>query len=1058
MPHFLDSHEMLALLWRATWQSAVLALLVGVTILVSRRWLTATWRVLLWTLPLFRMLILVAPASGLSVFNSVSLLTESRSNSQKFSATAQSSFSSEELQRKPRVASWDTNESLEPARQAEVLELINLPGRAEEDHLKTNQSASQQVVKEWSIATIILAVWLVGILVQAARWCWSSLVLRRTLAKWEPLERKLWEQLKPVPSRTGRFAVMNSVRCLVSDQDLGPATCGVFRPTILLPKQLVNKLTTDQLRSILCHEYQHIRRFDILLMALCRCVKTIHWFNPLAYIISGLVRREMEIAVDAATIDSLEFSERLAYGHLLIELSQRPVGRFGLVQMANCRSDVKARIEALLNPLHSSVFHSAFAVAIISMFLVVGCTQEKDTTPVAEPPPATPAEASNALNVMSDSEASSNMEPSNKIKPTSTAEAQETLPTDANHAEQKYYVVGTVREAGTNEPIAGAEVGLLVETEQEPEKRVPKGITDSEGRYRIEVPMGSVQLWFPWLKPGYWLASGDTVKQLVTSPDKPEVVHDIIAHRAPVWQLQAIGDVSDAPMISAMEEPDATKRAAIIKGEYVSWDETPPSAFGQLDSTGRGSLTQVGISGGLIVSVVNVRAEMVVEPGFDNNRVVTAERLPDSAITQMIDEAGRMATVTEATVTLHNGAPLLTFQLKSTEPKAFQKLTGNVVDEQDKPISGVRVGAAGRTKGGGGSVWPVETTTNQDGSFELEVPIHRQSTGKLQFAVIITADGYAALDTAYQDVSDDLATIDFGTIKLANGRSLPLLVVDQEGRPLAGVSVEPGDAYSLRSQAARTDANGRVTLRNLPFGVLRVHARLGNLSTHTKLVISRDDSENLETTVTLVELPAPSLESSQPTSEQEPIVPVGIGTQAPDWDLKEWSDGKDRKLSDFRGKVLVLDFWGIWCSPCVTAIPSMQALAEKYESKDVVFLGIHTPDGDVEQINKLKKLHGWTAPSGIDRGTSIADGKTSSMYGIRGYPSILIVDRHGKIAFNSSIEPTDRKAFLKERRELAKSVGVTLPLNTNAPQSELDENMARIMQAQLSREIDRVLQ
>ncbi len=47
----------------------------------------------------------------------------------------------------------------------------------------------------------------------------------------------------------------------------------------------------------------------------------------------------------------------------------------------------------------------------------------------------------------------------------------------------------------------------------------------------------------------------------------------------------------------------------------------------------------------------------------------------------------------------------------------------------------------------------------------------------------------------------------------------------------------------------------------------------------------------------------------------------------------------------------------------------MQALAEKYEAKGVVFLGIHTAEGEFHQITKLKKLHGWSAPSAIDRGT-----------------------------------------------------------------------------------------
>ena len=73
-----EANETLSLLWRATWQSTVLALLVAATILVSRRWLAPKWRVLLWMLPLCRMLLLVVPASGLSIFNGINYLAEPR--------------------------------------------------------------------------------------------------------------------------------------------------------------------------------------------------------------------------------------------------------------------------------------------------------------------------------------------------------------------------------------------------------------------------------------------------------------------------------------------------------------------------------------------------------------------------------------------------------------------------------------------------------------------------------------------------------------------------------------------------------------------------------------------------------------------------------------------------------------------------------------------------------------------------------------------------------------------------------------------------------------------
>jgi beta-lactamase regulating signal transducer with metallopeptidase domain len=241
-----------------------------------------------------------------------------------------------------------------------------------------------QTTNRFSMATIAISFWLVGCVIMALRWCFSAIALRRSLSRCEQLDRELWEQVKPTSLASSWFNSFFPIRCLISEKDLGPASCGLFRPTILLPRQLVSELSTSQLRNIISHEYQHIRRFDVLLLALSSWVRIIHWLNPLAYILSRQLHREIELAVDAATIMPLQASERKDYGHLLIYLARRPASRFGLAQMADQRSAVNARIDAIVNPSQASLGRSAIAVAIISFLIVVGCTQEKKASSVKD--------------------------------------------------------------------------------------------------------------------------------------------------------------------------------------------------------------------------------------------------------------------------------------------------------------------------------------------------------------------------------------------------------------------------------------------------------------------------------------------------------------------------------------------------------------------------------------------------------------------------------------------------------------------------------------------------
>lgn len=104
-------------------------------------------------------------------------------------------------------------------------------------------------------------------------------------------------------------------------------------------------------------------------------------------------------------------------------------------------------------------------------------------------------------------------------------------------------------------------------------------------------------------------------------------------------------------------------------------------------------------------------------------------------------------------------------------------------------------------------------------------------------------------------------------------------------------------------------------------------------------------------------------------------------------------DGQDFKLSDFRGKVVVLNFWASWCVPCRDEAPELQAAWEQYRSRgDVVFLGIAYADNGPKSLAFIEEF-GFTYLNAPDLGTRI-----SAQYGIQGVPETFIIDQRGSVA------------------------------------------------------------
>jgi cytochrome c biogenesis protein CcmG/thiol:disulfide interchange protein DsbE len=116
------------------------------------------------------------------------------------------------------------------------------------------------------------------------------------------------------------------------------------------------------------------------------------------------------------------------------------------------------------------------------------------------------------------------------------------------------------------------------------------------------------------------------------------------------------------------------------------------------------------------------------------------------------------------------------------------------------------------------------------------------------------------------------------------------------------------------------------------------------------------------------------------------------GRPAPEFTLPLF-DGRAVSLADFRGSVVVVNFWASWCLPCRDEAPILQALWESERGSGVVVIGINIWDRDAE-ARAFVHQYGLTFPTGPDRA-----GRIAVALGLRGIPETFVVDRAGRIAY-----------------------------------------------------------
>lgn len=137
-----------------------------------------------------------------------------------------------------------------------------------------------------------------------------------------------------------------------------------------------------------------------------------------------------------------------------------------------------------------------------------------------------------------------------------------------------------------------------------------------------------------------------------------------------------------------------------------------------------------------------------------------------------------------------------------------------------------------------------------------------------------------------------------------------------------------------------------------------------------------------------------------------------ISGPAPDFTLKS-NQGKNLRLADLRGQVVMLNFWASWCGPCRQEMPLLDELYERYNPAGFVLLGVNV-DADPKEADKLLGEIPVSFPVVYD-----TNSKVSESYKVDAMPTTIFIDRDGELRYlHRGYKPGDEADYRKIVKEL----------------------------------------
>ncbi len=372
------------MLWRATWQAAILIAVILVMRAVLAARLSPGWRFALWGLVLMRLLAPAIPAGPLSLFRLAASMDPTRQGVGDRSERPPSSF----FQSPGRVRAEVSRPTVDRD-SSSVRPPLDEVSAGDRGSARLTPAPAPSPRTPVRIAGLI---WLVGVLLLSGRTARAAVWLRRRSRDWSVVEDPSLLDLFDACRRT--MGVRRPVRLRLTASRLGPAVTGLWRPCVLVPREMLASASPADLEHILLHELAHIRRWDVAVQWPLTAASILHWFNPAVWFAASRMQADRELACDADVLRRLGRDRRAAYGTTVLNLAAGldfPRPRTALVGVFGTRRHLQERIIMIARYRPIGRGWGWLAAGLLLGLAVTGLTDAANPGPVEGPSAATVA-------------------------------------------------------------------------------------------------------------------------------------------------------------------------------------------------------------------------------------------------------------------------------------------------------------------------------------------------------------------------------------------------------------------------------------------------------------------------------------------------------------------------------------------------------------------------------------------------------------------------------------------------------------------------------------------